>query len=148
MHVPKEVSQSLKRLDDQLVLLYNIDDFQWELYRIKQKGITEAEDLLHHQLSLKTGNLSTGIVDYIKKFDQNPMGANSQDEMRKYWMQSFKRSLDRRKDQKEKQKQELHYAYKQGEPYLFRNRTGIAVPITVGFNTKTGKKILAVPINA
>lgn len=143
--VPVIVRKSLERLSPELELLWNTTEGQYELYRVKQRGITADEDLLHWQISIKTSNLTSGIIDYIKSKDTNPMGANSKDEMKSNWLKGFANARYKTKERKIKQRQELEYAYSQGDRYVYGGHTQISVPITVGFNKKTGKKIMAVP---
>ena len=67
---PKNVSKALRHYDSELELVWN-DEGQWEIYRLKQKGITKDEDILHWQMSVpQQGSIITvGIVSWLKRFD-------------------------------------------------------------------------------
>lgn len=145
-NLPQDVVKKLQEYDLQLTLLYNKDDEQWEFYRIKQKGVTSSLDLLHWQISyLEKGTyLPINVIEWLKKYDTSYLGSKSQDEMKSLWLKQFKNAVYKQKQENYKRYEEISYNAKPEVEKMEAGRIQISVPITVGFNKRTGKKILAV----
>lgn len=79
---PVEVVKALKRYDDKLELIWNDG---WQIYRLKQHGVTKGQDLLHWQMTAPDNMLTTGLVDWLKKYDTNPLGYRDKEEMIRNW---------------------------------------------------------------
>lgn len=145
IYPPKEVIEVLKRLNSSLELMWNDDDGQWEIYRIKQKGIIPAQDLLHWQMSAPTKGtfITVGIVDWLRKYDTTKGGALSEEDLQNRWVKQFKEIQYNERIKHEKQDQELYYSWQEMINKIAGARKQISVPITVGFNKRTGKHIRA-----
>ena len=141
-----DVLTACRQHDRDLDLIWNIDDNQWEIYRIKRKGVTPSDDLLHWQLSAPaTGNfLSMSIVDFIKRHDRSNGGLWDQDDIRKRWVENTKTQLLKNKETKQKKKQDMYYSWKGLIEDFGSQKTTVAVPMKVGYNTATGKNVYAV----
>lgn len=144
--IPQEVLNNLQRYDPQLTLLYNYDDFQWEFYRIKQRGVTPSLDLLHWQISYpeKGRYIPINVIEWLKKYDTNYQGSKSKDEMNSIWLKQFKNARNLQNKKNLKERLEICDNARPEVAKIESGRKQISVPITVGFNKKTGKKILAV----
>jgi hypothetical protein len=146
---PKEVMIALHQVDQNLDLLWNEDDNQWEIYRIKQKGITRGEDVLCWQMSAPVKGLmiTVGIADWLKKYDTNVLGMYDQDQMKNKFLSMIKQVREKKQEQKQKQLKELQYNYKDLLHHRDTERTQIVVPVTVGWNKKTGKPVRMVKMS-
>jgi len=144
--LPESIQTVLTRYDKDLTALWNEDDTQWEFYRIKNKGITKSEDLLHWQISAPTKSklITVGIIDWLKKYDTNYQGYLSQDQMKNNWKRQFRKTASKSKEDHNKAIEDIKYGWKDGSHKFGTNRVQISVPITIGINQKTGKKVYAV----
>ena len=144
--VSEDVLKAAHSIDSRLCFLYNIDDEQWEIYRIKQKGQSPQDDLLHWQISIKNNLLTPGVVrNYLQKCDTNPGGLYTKDEMFYNWLKRHY-SLKYKKQQiDEKKWAETERRFDEGKRYMTSWPVSVSVPIQVGYNMRTGKKVFAVP---
>ncbi len=151
IELSKDVRQALDNWNKshtiKLDLLFDIITNKWQFYRIKKFGLTSDNDLLHWQISAPTeGTLITpGILDWLRQYDQSEGGYLDQDDLRKQWLQQWKDLQEKQAKQQKHRQDELQYGYKPIIDKLSVLREQISVPITVGFNKKTGKKVMAVP---
>src|SRR3990172_5493047 len=145
IYPPDDVAAALRQLDSALELLWNNDDGQWEVYRLKHKGVIPSQDLMHWQMSApnKGTFITTGIVDWLKKYDTSLGGRLSKEDLQNRWLKQFKEIQYTERVKKEKQDQELSYSWQEMIDKIGKARKQISVPITVGFNKKTGKHIRA-----
>lgn len=143
IYPPDDVIKALKRLNSSLELMWNNDDGQWEIYRIKEKGIISAQDLLHWQMSAPTKGtfITVGIVDWLRKYDTTQGGVLSKEDLQNRWIKQFKEIQYNERIKKERNQQELYYSWQEMINKISTVRRQISVPITVGFNKKTGKHI-------
>lgn len=142
---PKNVSKALRHYDSELELVWN-DEGQWEIYRLKQKGITKDEDILHWQMSVpQQGSIITvGIVSWLKRFDSTCGGNKTKEELVKEFFKNMKEINYKQKIKRQKELDEAQYAYSGMLHRYAVEREQISVPTLVGMNKKTGKKIYAV----
>jgi len=140
---PDEVRTALAEFDKTLLLLWNLDDNQWEVYRIKSRGGVSADDVIHWQLSYPHA-ITLDLINYLKKKDTNPSGYLDTKEMFKKWFNLIKKNTDLRLYRQATIREAII-----NNAQWYTRRLGactdqIAVPVTVGYNKKTGKKIMAV----
>jgi len=130
-----------------LDILWDSESYTWQIYKIKSKGAIPKEDVLCWQMSapVKSTTITPGILDWLKKYDTSNNGYLDQDELRKNWLNAWKKGKEKLKIKQEKEAEDRVYGYKD---LIYRGigtaRTQVSVPITVGFNKKTGKKICMV----
>lgn len=140
------IDKELKAFDNSLLLIWNGDDNQWEIYRVKHSGL---DPVYHWQISVPQGRMLTaGLIDWLKKYDSNPMGAKSQEEMQQIFLKNFRDNRRRIEEQKDKEyKDKVIGPFKDLMESASVNRvvTGISKPICVGINKKTGNRVYAYP---
>ena len=89
--------------------------------------------------------LTPGVLTWLKKYDTSNDGYLDQDDLKKNWLTSWKKGREDLKLKNDKKEEEFNYARKTMISDLSTEKLVAAVPITVGFNKRTGKKIIAVP---
>ncbi len=152
---PKDATKALKELEDCLELIWNVD--QWEIYRLRKRGLISGEDELYHQMSSPSKGTGIGpwIKSWLQKFDSNPGGLKDKDELTKKWLQDVHERNILRGYKEEKAEQELYYQFNQITDWLIRNPTSllrkkervktpklqVRIPVTVGMDRKTGKPV-------
>lgn len=137
----------LKKFDRSLLLIWNADDNQFEVYREKIPGL---DPTYHWQLSVPKGQLlSSWIIGWLQKHDTNPLGMKSKDELEGNFLKHLPSMVNEVEFRKEKE-----YIDKVIEPYrdfhreaskekrVFGTRMPI-IPVCVGLNQRTGKRIYA-----
>lgn len=147
--LPKDVQD---KLDDwnklnpiKLEFIFDEGSNCWEIYRLKHKAAIPDEDILHWQMAAPTKGtaITTAIFDWLRRYDQSNGGLLDRDELKKKWLKQWAILRMKQKLEKEKRAEDFRYGY--GQIIKDLDSTTFAVPITVGFNNKTQKKILAVP---
>ena len=129
-----------------LDLLFDELSNQWQFYRIKYTGATVNEDTLHWQMSVPNrGTMITpGIIDWLRKYDQSNNGYLTEGELKKNWVIQWKELKRKQQKDKDNELDSMAHGFKPIIDKVSTLREQIVVPITVGFNPKTGKKIMAV----
>lgn len=150
--LPDDVQRALKEWNRthsiKLDILWDAETSCWQIYIIKLKGAIPKEDTLHWQMSAPSEGtaITPGILDWLKKYDTSNNGYLEQDEIKKRWLETWKKGVEKLNLKKQKEAEDREYGYKD---LIFRGigtaRTQVPVGITVGFNKRTGKKIMLVP---
>ena len=143
---PSEAVASLRQIDDKFELIWDRDGGRWLIYRLTQKGVTDAQDTLSFQIKApQTGTMITsGIKDWAKKFDINPMGAKDKSELEMDWRKQFRSLQSKSRKIIQDREDDLQYHYDDVLLHLLRDRT-VSAPIVVGYNKKNGTVVRAVP---
>lgn len=143
---PKEVVDELKRLDKDLELIWNEDDGQWEFYRVTARAARRDDDTLAWQISapFKGSIITPGIVNWLRSKDSTEGGKLSKKELEDKFVKFVRTACYDEKQRKIKMAEEYRYAIKPVFDTASVNRKQVSVPITVGFNKNTGRKIYAV----
>lgn len=143
---PDDVIAALKLHDKELELIYNMHKNQWEIYRCKQKGVIDDEDVLCWQMSVPSHgtNITVGIVGWLKQFDTAFSGRLSADDLRNNWVKNVKSIFYNQDLRRQKELDETAGAWKELVHDFDVQKTGISVPKCVGYNTVRNKKIFAV----
>ena len=134
---PPEVLTALQRLDSKLELIWNRDHGQWEIYRNKHT------DVLHWQMSApnKGSTITPGIASWLQQYDSNPQGMVDAEDMKSSWLKMWNNQREKLKLQETKAKEDLYYEWTAISDYFVTGRTIISVPVTVGYNKRTGKHL-------
>lgn len=129
----------------QLDLLFDEMDNAWQFYLIKQKGVIPDEDVLCWQMSCpnKGTGITPGVLNWLKKYDTSKGGLLCQDELRSNWVSEFKIANAMARKRKDNALAEIYYVRRQMMSDFATQKTGIAVPRTVGICN--GKLVKAVP---
>lgn len=146
--LPKNVQEALNKADPDLTAFYNDSDNQWEFYRLKYKGITPAEDVFSWQMSApqKGTGITPGIVFWLQRYNTNPQRVKSREELEKEFLELARSALQKKEERKNKEFDNLYESTAEDIMNdLFRQRTQVSVPVQVGYNSLTNKKIFAVP---
>lgn len=131
----------------EIIVLFDIDSDTWQFYNVKSHGATKGDDMIHWQISAPTKGryITPGIIDWLKKYDTSQRGFLDKDDLKKKWLNHFKEHQYKQINIKYKKEQEDKYVRNWSIlKKLSGLREQIAVPIQVGYNKRTGKKILAV----
>lgn len=145
--VQTSIDRQLKDFDSSLVVMYNSDDEQYEVYRTKYSGLNPT---YHWQISIPKGqSLSNWVIDWLKKHDTNPMGMKSKEDLERNFLRTIKQRMVAVENQKVQNYRDKvidpaneYIRDAQKEKKVFGLRMPI-VPTCVGINKKTGKKIYA-----
>lgn len=131
-----------------LELIWNSDDNNWEFYRCIRKGESYLEDIMHWQMSVpfKGTMITPSIIDWLAKYDTTQNGRWSREELEEQWKKSIKTTLSLQKIRYMKRCEDILDSLKNDAGDILVGKRGISVPITVGYNKTTGKRILACPL--
>lgn len=147
---PQDVVDALQHHNDRLELIWNPDAGRWEIYQLKSRGVTRAEDVLCWQMSAPTkgSGITTSIVPWLKQYDTTNGGMKSKEELEKEW-KAFCRYLFLTAQPAADQKRYDEVAYR-GQNFVKDFETekvtvSLSIPKAVGYNKKTQKRIFAVP---
>ena len=134
----------------QLDILWDAESAHWQIYRIKLKGVTSGDDTLHWQMQAPSEGttITPGILDWLKKYDTSNNGYLDKEEITNNWKKLWKEGVNKINKRKNTEREDLEYGRKFFIDDLITQKTVGSVPITVGFNKRTGKKIIAVPKRA
>ena len=118
----------------------------WQIYKIKHTAINADDDILCWQMAAPTTGtaISTGIFDWLRRYDQSNGGLLDRDELKNKWLKQWKSMQFKQKEDKAKRVEAAMGGARQVLGDLFTST--FTVPITVGYDTKKKKKILAVPV--
>jgi hypothetical protein len=85
--------------------------------------------------------LTSGVVDWLRKFDTSKGGSRTKEELEKEFFKQVKLYSYKQKEKKYKQQQEFKYGYSDAFNTFAVEREQISVPICVGVNKDTHKKV-------
>jgi len=155
VYLPDDVRKALEVWNKihsiKLDILWDADSGHWQIYTIKQPGVTKNMDLMHWQMEAPNAGtaITPGIIDWLRKFDTSNGGYLDQDEMRKNWLNLWAKGKDKLKKKQQDEADDRAYGHKDmvhsftydgGVP---KPKVQIVVPTCVGMNK--GKKVYAVP---
>lgn len=92
-------------------LIYNTDDYRYELFRLTKLGAVRSDDLLEWQMSCPhTGkSITSGMRVWLQKYDTSEGGKLDDYDRKKNWAAQFKRIRERDADKAHKDRLERIY---------------------------------------
>ena len=120
--------------------------FSWQVYQVKKTGAVAKDDTLHWQMTvpIKGTSITSGIFDWIKKYDTSQGGYLDRDDLKKQWLKHWKIGEEKQKKVKDSRQDCIYNETGWLIKKLAGLREQIVVPQTVGYSPKGGP-IRAVP---
>jgi len=143
---PLEVIEALHRHDSALELVWNEDDNRWEFYRLKEKGPSREQDILHWQMSapFDGSDIQPSIINWLRKYDTSEYGRKGPDRLKQEWILNVKDYIARPKELYKKRMEPMLHEWNSVFHRYAVGREQISVPIKIGRDTKKNKDIFAV----